>query len=46
VAEIKQVFKYLQALEPVGKQNIPKNVGALGSHLFTLENFMAAREHI
>jgi hypothetical protein len=41
VAEIEQVFEDLQALEPVEKQDIPKNVRALGSHLFTVEKFMA-----
>jgi hypothetical protein len=45
VAEIKQVFEDLQVLKLVEKQDIPKNVRALGSHLFTVEKFMETGEH-
>jgi hypothetical protein len=45
VAEIKQVFDELQAIEPVDKKDFPKGVKALGSHLFTVEKFMADGQH-
>jgi hypothetical protein len=45
VAEIKKVFEELQALEPVERTDLPRNVKALGSHLFTAEKFMADGQH-
>jgi hypothetical protein len=34
LAEIKQVFEELQALEPVDKEKIPEGIKLLGCHLF------------
>jgi hypothetical protein len=45
VAEIRQVFDELQALQPVEKAGIPANVKPLGSHLFTVEKFTATGQH-
>jgi hypothetical protein len=45
IAEIKQVFDELEALEPVEKKNLPSGVKALGLHLFTIEKFMADGQH-
>jgi hypothetical protein len=45
LAEIKQVFQELEALEPVERLQIPANVKALGLHLFTVEKFTAPGEH-
>jgi hypothetical protein len=45
IADIKQVFNELEALEPVEKRDLPGNVKPLGSHLFTVEKFMADWQH-
>jgi hypothetical protein len=45
MAEIKQVFEELQALEPVDKEKSPKGVKPLGCHLFTVEKFDASGRH-
>ncbi len=45
IAEIRQVFDELQALQPVEKSEIPANVKPLGSHLFTVEKFLATGQH-
>jgi len=45
IAEIKQVFEELRALEPVEKKKIPKGIKPLGCHLFTVEKFDASRQH-
>jgi len=42
MAEIKQVFKELQALEPEDKEKIPEGIKPLGCHLFTVEKFDAS----
>jgi hypothetical protein len=45
IAEIKQVFEELQALEPVEKEMIPKEIKPLGCHLFTVQKFYVSGEH-
>jgi hypothetical protein len=45
IAEIKQVFEELRALEPVEKKKIPKGIKPLGCHLFTVEKFDASGQH-
>jgi hypothetical protein len=45
IAEIKQVFEDLKALEPVDKGEIPEGIKPLGCHLFTVEKFDASGQH-
>jgi hypothetical protein len=45
MAEIKQVFEELQALEPVDKEKIPEGIKPLGCHLFMVEKFDANGPH-
>jgi predicted small secreted protein len=45
MAEIKQVFEELQALEPVDKEKIPKGIKPLGCRLFMAEKFDASGQH-
>jgi hypothetical protein len=45
MAEIKQVFEDLKALEPVDKGEIPEGIKPLGCHLFTVEKFDASGQH-
>jgi hypothetical protein len=45
MAEIKQVFEDLKALEPVDRGEIPEGIKPLGCHLFTVEKFDASGQH-
>jgi len=45
IAEIKQVFEELWALEPVERKEIPEGIKPLGCHLFTVEKFDASGQH-
>jgi len=43
--EIMQVFKELDALEPLKKEAVPQGIRALGTHLFTIKKLTASGEH-
>jgi predicted small secreted protein len=45
MAEKKQAFEELQALEPVDKEKIPEGIKPLGCHLFMVEKFDASGRH-
>jgi hypothetical protein len=45
IAEIKQVFEELKALEPVDRKEIPEGIKPLDCHLFTMEKFDASGQH-
>jgi hypothetical protein len=45
IAEIKQVFADLKALELVDRKEIPEGIKPLGCHLFTVEKFDATGQH-
>jgi hypothetical protein len=41
LSELKQLFKELQALCPISKENIPSNKILLRSHMFVVEKHLA-----